>query len=440
MTLIHPNFRAAIVGAIAFIAALGTLTLLNRGHTGPGLPAPRSLETGPPARTTDQQIAKLQATIRAGLGGAGGPDIYASLGSAYLQKVRENGDPTYYPKAQGVFETALTEDPRNISALSGMGTLALARHQFRLGLAYGLKAHRIGPHVLAPYFVIVDAQVELGRYGDAERTLQTLVDLRPTLASYARVSYLRELHGDLAGAIRAMRLAVSAGGATPENLAYVQTLLGQLEFDAGNLLSAADDYRDAQLSFPSYVPAVAGIAQVEASLGHEDRAIAAYRYAVNRLPLPQYITGLGEVELAIGHTQAAKRDLALVGAEERLLQANGVNTDVDLALFEANHGSPRHAVTLARRAWAEAPSVRSADALGWALTRDDHPEQGLKWARRALRLGSIDPTFLYHAGIAARGAGRLGQARDYLTRSLARGPRFSPLYAPLARRALERLP
>ena len=89
--------------------------------------------------------------------------------------------------------------------------------------------------MLAPYFVIVDAQVELGRYGDAQRTLQELIDLRPTLASYARVSYFRELHGDLAGAMQAMRLAVSAGGATPENLAYVQTLLGQLEFDGGHL-------------------------------------------------------------------------------------------------------------------------------------------------------------------------------------------------------------
>src|SRR5205807_7078402 len=101
---------------------------------------------------------------------------------------------------------------------------------------------------------------------------------------------------------------------------------------------------------------------------------------------------------------------------------------------------PHRAVLLARRAWAQAPSVRSADALGWALTRAGHPTEGLVWAHRAVRLGSIDPSFLYHAGIAARGAGQITQARGYLTRSLARNPRFSPLYAPLARRALETLP
>ncbi|HUO70219.1 MAG TPA: tetratricopeptide repeat protein [Solirubrobacteraceae bacterium] len=435
MTLTRPHPRVLITAAVAFLAALAVLTLVHRGPAQPALPPATSLETGPPALTTDQSIAKLQMTIRAGLGG---PDAYANLGQAYLQKVRETGDPTFYPKAQGVLDTALARDPHDVGALSGLGALALARHQFRLGLGYGLEAHRVAPDVLQPYFVIVDAEVELGRYRDAQITLQRLVDLRPTLASYARVSYFRELHGDLPGAIRAMQLAVSAGGATPENLAYVQTLLGNLEFDRGHLTAAERDYETAALSFHSYVPAIAGLAQVDAARGELDRAAAAYRYAMNRLPLPQYIVGLGEVELAAGRARQAENDLALVGAEERLLQANGVNTDVDLALFEANHGSPQRAVILARRAWAQAPSVRSADALGWALTRAGDPALGLVWAHRAVRLGSIDPTFLYHAGTSALESGNRAQARRYLERALALNPRFSPLFAPLARQELER--
>ena len=51
----------------------------------------------------------------------------------------------------------------------------------------------------------------------------------------------------------------------------------------------------------------------------------------------------------------------------RLLRVNGVNADVDLALFEANHGNVSQALKLGRRAWAAAPSVRSADAYSWAL-------------------------------------------------------------------------
>ncbi|TML33419.1 MAG: tetratricopeptide repeat protein [Actinobacteria bacterium] len=117
-----------------------------------------------------------------------------------------------------------------------------------------------------------------------------------------------------------------------------------------------------------------------------------------------------------------------------------MNTDAEIALFEADHGSPQRAVTLARRAYAAAPSVRSADALGWALTAAGHPADGLAYARRALRLGSRDPLFLYHAGMAARAAGAYAAARTYLARALSLNPRFSPLYAPRAARALRSLP
>ncbi len=109
-----------------------------------------------------------------------------------------------------------------------------------------------------------------------------------------------------------------------------------------------------------------------------------------------------------------------------------MNTDAELAVFEADHGDRRRALRLARQGYAAAPSVRSADALGWALTRAGRPVDGLAFARRALRLGSRDPLFLYHAGIAARAAGERDAARSYLARALEANPRFSPLHGPRA--------
>jgi hypothetical protein len=47
--------------------------------------------------------------------------------------------------------------------------------------------------------------------------------------------------------------------------------------------------------------------------------------------------------------------------------------------------------------------------------------------------------FLFHAGLSAKAAGRTSEARAYLVESLALNPRFNPLYAPQARRALRRL-
>src|SRR5207248_5172542 len=156
----------------------------------------------------------------------------------------------------------------------------------------------------------------------------------------------------------------------------------------GSLAEASHAYDAALVRFPGYVPARAGLARVAAMHGRLAQSIATWRAVVARLPLPEYVVGLGETELAAGRAAAARHDLALVGAEERLLRANGVDTDVDLALFEASHGSPARGVALARRAWAAAPSVRAADALGRALTRAGHARDGLAWSRKALKLGS----------------------------------------------------
>jgi tetratricopeptide (TPR) repeat protein len=389
-----------------------------------------------PGATTAQRIEGLQAQVREA---PSDPDAYAQLGLAYLQQVRETGDPTFYPRAQGTFEQAVRLDPENFTATSGLGSLALARHDFRGALALGEQAARINPDVARNYGVIADAEVELGRYGAAARTLQHYVDVKPELSSYARVSYFRELHGDLPGALGAMRLAVSAGGGTAENVSYVQALVGKLHFDSGDYAGAEDAYRTALGTDPGFPAATAGLARVEAARGEYDAAIRRLRALVLRLPLPEYVIALGETEQAAGSTVAARRDYQLVGAETRLLQVNGVNTDAELALFQADHGDPAQAVDLAARAWAAAPSVRSADSYSWALSAAGRDAEALRMSERAMRLGSRDPSFLYHAGMVALRAGEAERANRFLSQLVAQSPNFNPLYGPRAQRALEGL-
>ena len=86
------------------------------------------------------------------------------------------------------------------------GTLAGLRHDFSEQLRLGREASRVAPRLARPYAVIADAQIELGQYDDAARSIQRLVNIKPGLPAYARASYYRELTGDPAGAVRAMRL------------------------------------------------------------------------------------------------------------------------------------------------------------------------------------------------------------------------------------------
>jgi len=257
-----------------------------------------------------------------------------------------------------------------------------------------------------------------------------MVDRKPNLAAYARVSYLRELNGDLQGAAGAMRLAVAAGGPAPENNAYVRALLGELERRLGHRAQARREFGMALALVPGFPAAEAGMARLE---GGTQRL----RRVVDTLPLPDYVVALGETELAAGRTDAARRDLELVEAEQQLQRAAGVDVDVELAVFEADHGSPAKAVTLARRGWDAAPSVRAADALGWALTRSGDAESGYRWSKRALKLGSLDPIWRSHAGLSALAAGRRSEGRKQLRIALAHGLDGYPWQAQRVRAALK---
>jgi hypothetical protein len=83
--------------------------------------------------------------------------------------------------------------------------------------------------------------------------------------------------------------------------------------------------------------------------------------------------------------------------------------------------------------------VRSADAVGWALTRAGRPRAGLRWARRALRRGWRDPVPRLHAGIAAARAGDAPAARAWLHEALQGAAWLGPWQAARARAALTAL-
>lgn len=429
-----------IAPLLVFAALLLVFSLINGSNDAEGTGSTAEIggasSAAASSASTAERVELLQAAVAADPADAGSA---AALGNALYQRARETGDAAYYSSAEDAFAKALVNDPAQIDALSGQATLALARHDFTEALALAQRARSIEPGLLAPYPALIDAQLELGRYEAAARSLDELIGLKPTLAAYARVSYFRELNGDLPGALEAMRLAVSAGSGSGENAAYVQTIAGKLQSDLGDYAAAETSFRTALATDPSYLPALAGLAGVEAGRGDYSSAIGRLERVVEALPVPQYAIALGETQEAAGKDAAARDSYSLVATEFELLEANGDNTDVDLALFEADHGSPAKAVELAQEAWRTAPSVRSADALSWALSTADDDDAATRWSAEAMKLGSRDPSFLFHAGMIASADGRSADAQLLLGRLVAQSPRYNPLFGLRAERKLEAL-
>ena len=434
--------KVALAGGLAFVLTVVAAIALVRSPSG-ARSAASSTAAEPSASTLllptpatgslEASIATLQERLR-----ILPDDVHglASLGIAYVAEARVSGDPSWYPKA----EAALTDSLRlshdgNVDALLGLGTLALARHDFAGALSYGRRAAQLNPYGADAYGVIGDAQIELGHYPAAFDTFQTMVDTRPDLASYARVSYARELLGDVPGAVDAMELAFEAAG-TPSDRAWTAYRLGELAFGSGDVRTAAGWYERGRDLDPTYVPNLAGLAKVAWARGDTAGAIRRYEQVVARYPSAEFVIALGDLYRVTGRDDLAAEQDDVVRAMHQLAAANGVNIDLELALYDADHGDPVAALRSARAEWGRRQSIHVADALAWALYANGRYEEAARYADRALELGTRNALFFFHAGMIRSELGDVTAASRLLREALAIDPHFSILYAASAERTL----
>jgi len=379
---------------------------------------------------TASLVARLQTQVRANPRDVASLDL---LGLAYEQRARETADPAWYPKAAGVLHRAIRLAPRDVTATTGLGAIALSQHRFREALRIGRRAQSLAPSTARPHGVVGDALLELGRYRQAFAAFDEMARIKPSSASYARVAYARELIGRTDGARDALLLSRDASVGDDEAVAWAEMQLGKLELARGRYAAAAAHEYAALRLVPGYPNAVDALAQVEAARGDLERAVALERQAVTRVPLPQFVAFLGDALAAGGRRAAAQRQYALVGDIDRLLRASGVRTDLEHALFQVDHGIRLpQALARARAARADRPSIDGDDLLAWALARNGRCEEALPWSRRALRLGTRDTTKLFHRAWIEGCLGR--DPRPWARSALALNPRFSLLWADDLRR------
>ncbi len=438
----HRLGRIGIAAGLAVGLFLAAALAVTRGgpeapaSSAGSIPETASLLAPGASGSLDGTIAALQERLRVV---PGDWRSLASLGLAYVQEARITADPSYYPKAEGVLRRSLDRHPTdNFEAMVGMAALAAARHDFAAALDWGERARDVNPYNGSVYGVIGDAQIELGRYGAAFETFQTMVDTRPDLASYARVSYVRELQGDVDGAIRAMRGAEGFAG-TQADRAWAAYQLGELYFNSGRLERAAAEYRRGTELAPEFVPPAAGLAKVAWARGDLQEAIDRYVEVTQRYPAPEHVIALGDLYEEAGEPELAERQFDLVATIQQLQTANGVNVDLELSLFQADQGRAAEALATARAEWDRRHSIHVADAMGWALHANGRDREAARYAATALSLGTRNALFFFHAGMIRLGLGDRDGARRLLQRAIETNPSFSIRYAPVAARTLRSL-
>ncbi len=381
----------------------------------------------PTVNTAASRITKLEEQVRKSPDDV---DLLTNLAEAYAQGARETGDPSYYTREDTAVRRALSLEPGNVRALIVAGGLALARHDFQAALELGERARDIEPTIAASYGVITDANVELGRYAQAIVAAQAMADRRPDFASYSRISYIRELHGDIDGAIVAMEQAVAAGSSLTRDLVWGRVLLGNLRLQKGDVDGAASEYTRASTLLPADPNALFGLARLAIARGDPAEAETRLKAASARRPQAEYVIALGDLLSTQGRTREADLQYDTVRAIQQLFVANGGDADLELTLFDADQGvDPEATYARAAAAYERRSSVYGADTVAWAAYKAGRIDDAQRYMALAQRLGTRDPRLDYHAGVIARAAGDIAAAAEYLRDAVALAPALSPTYA-----------
>lgn len=439
-----PDAPSGRIAALAVIAAC-MLAIVSCGGGAPAQPAASSDSVSSAAQRVAGARARADGRIKfLEERAARDPlDVFSlnSLAIEHMQRARETGDVAEISRADDLLRRSLnvrTND--NYDGIALAASVAVTRHDFARGAGLAQQAIAQKPKQAYAYGALGDAYMGLGRYDDADVAFETMVIIEPDLPAFGRRALLFQLRGrfdDAEGSWNAALERAIADG-TPEHEAWARVQLGNFFFTNGQIADAGDQYRRSLDIFPGYVHALAGLGRVAAADGDYDAAIENYTGAIERVPLPEYVIALGDVYAAAGDEKSAGEQFALVGAIEQLCAANGVNLDLQIALFNADHDRDIDAtVARTRSAYAQQPSIAAADVLSWIEYKAGNITAARATSADALRTGTRDPLYLFHAAMIAKAAGDSAEAKAILQQLERQNARFSVLYSGPAKQALE---
>jgi tetratricopeptide (TPR) repeat protein len=353
------------------------------------------------------------------------------LAEAYMQEGRVTGNHPYYDAAaMQLLQDVLKADPQSFEALCCQASLSLTQHHFSQGLALAQQAQQLNPQSGYVYGLLTDANVELGHYEEAVKMADKMNQVRPDLTAYARVSYLREIYGDLPGAIQAMDMAVKAGYIGLEQTEWSRVALGHLHEVSGHLDQAASYYQQALVLRPNYAYALAGLARVAAA--RHDYATAITNLKLARATVKDYAFTDELVDVyRLNHQPAEAAQMARESVQmlaEAAQQANedeqlGHYTDRELAYAYLKTNDLEKALTHAKIEYARRPdNIDVNETLAWVHYKRGEYAEAQRYMQVARRTNSQNPVLLCRAGLILTKIGKVTEGQALISKALATAP------------------
>jgi tetratricopeptide (TPR) repeat protein len=361
------------------------------------------------------------------------------LAGAYIQKTRETTDFDYLNRAQKILDSVLSEK-QDSEALHMRNVVELTLHHFSKAAdgARALTGHYPGD--VQSWGTLGDALMEMGQYDAGRDAFAKMLALKPGLASYNRMGFYRFVTGDVEGGIALMQDAVKAAAKYPENKAWCLVELGNMYFKTGKWDEAEAAFRDAIETFPASHTALAGLGSVQAARGQLTEAIASYEHAQSITPMVQYAGALFDLWTVLGKKEKAKEQADLVDVSAKLEEAAGFKSNRTLGLIYANQDRKlKEALEQVQTDFEIRKDIYTYDALAWVLYKNGRYEEARHASDEALKLGTPEALFHFHAGMIAKSLNDSVRAKAELEQALKLNPGFDVRLARAAQDSLATL-
>jgi tetratricopeptide (TPR) repeat protein len=366
----------------------------------PGSASPTALAQGP--TPAEQRIAAAERAVHAK---PTSPDPHNELALAFARRARETADPQFYARAEQAIETSLKLAPDNFEALKMRAWVLLGKHEFAAALEVARALNKRMPDDLLVYGLLTDAYAELGRYQEAEEACQWMLDIRPgNVPAFTRAAYLRELFGDLDGAVELMTKAYER---TPpfeaEDRAWLLTQVAHLSRLAGKTAEAERLLNEASTLFPNYHYTLGQLAKIRSEQGQHREAATLLKQRYEAAPHPENLYELARALQAAGRRSEARTAFATFEQQALTESEKWDNANRELMFYYLEVAKrPDEALRIASLEFSRRQDVYTLDAYAWALHANRRTNEARAIMRRALEVGIRDPEVLAHADAIGR--------------------------------------
>jgi len=348
-------------------------------------------------------------------------EAYNALALALARRARETSDPSFYTQGEAALQKSFAISPDNFDGKRIQVWLLLGKHEFVAALEEAKKLNKRMPDDVMVYGFLTDANVELGNYADAEDAANWMLKLRAgNQAGVTRAAYLRELYGDIDGALELMNMAYQSNPPSQvEDGAWLLTQIAHLHLATGNIDPAEKELQQALAMFPGYHYALSNLAKVRIQQRRYPEAVTLLQQRYSAAPHAENLYELAVALQLAGRNDDAQK--AFAEFEQKSLKETNIgdNSNHELILYYADYAnSAEKALAVAKREIARRHDVHTLDCYAWALYKGGQYSEARKQIETALAVGVRDASIFRHAGEIALATGDKAAGEHYLQQAV----------------------